>query len=79
MTLRKPRITILVTVPAVLAGGFLLTLVSPARAAGANYYVDCSAASDGNGSQAAPWNNLATVNGKTFAPGDSLLFARGTT
>lgn len=43
------------------------------------YYVDCSAASNGTGTQASPWNNLATVSARTFAPGDSLLFKRGTT
>jgi hypothetical protein len=45
----------------------------------AAYYVDCSAATNGNGTQTSPWNNLATVNGRTFVPGDSLLFKRGTT
>jgi parallel beta-helix repeat protein len=54
-------------------------LAGPALAAGASYYVNCAAASDGNGSSASPWNNLTTVNSKTFAPGDSLLFNRGTT
>src|SRR6266540_7512005 len=64
---------------AVLAGCLLLMLGSPALAAGTSYYVNCAAASDGNGSSTSPWNNLNTVNGKTFAPGDSLLFNRGTT
>src|SRR5215213_10758317 len=45
----------------------------------ATYYLDCSAATNGSGTQASPWNNLATVNSRTFAPGDSLLFKRGTT
>jgi len=54
-------------------------LGSPALAAGTSYYVNCAAASDGNGSSTSPWNNLTTVNSKTFAPGDSLLFNRGTT
>src|SRR5919197_1326692 len=61
------------------AGCLLLTLGSPAVAAGTAYYVNCAAATDGNGSSASPWNNLTTVNSKTFAPGDSLLFNRGTT
>src|SRR6266508_6964887 len=38
-----------------------------------------SFAFNGDGSLAAPWNNLGTVNGRTFDPGDSLLFDRGTT
>jgi hypothetical protein len=51
----------------------------PALAAGATYYVDCSARTNGDGSRGSPWNNLATVNDQTFSPGDSLLFARRTT
>jgi len=54
-------------------------LSAPTSAAGATYYVDCSAASNGDGSQSSPWNNLATVNGTTFSPGDTILFKRGTT
>jgi parallel beta-helix repeat protein len=73
---RNARITFLI---AVLAGCLMLMLGSPALAAGTSYYVNCAAASDGNGSSASPWNNLTTVNSKTFAPGDSLLFNRGTT
>jgi Right handed beta helix region len=73
---RNASVTFLI---AVLAGCLLLTLGSPALAAGTTYYVNCAAASDGNGSLASPWNSLTTVNSKTFAPGDSLLFNRGTT
>jgi len=43
-----------------------------------NYYVDCSAISNGNGSLKSPWNNLFPVNNFTFNPGDSILFKRGT-
>jgi hypothetical protein len=32
---------------------------------------------NGSGTQASPWNNLATVNGTTFAAGDQILFKRG--
>ena len=64
---------------AVLAGCLAVALSSPALAAGATHYVNCAAAANGNGSMASPWNNLATVNGKTFLPGDKLLFKRGTT
>jgi parallel beta-helix repeat protein len=63
----------------VLAGCLLSIISSPALATGATYYVNCAAASDGNGSSTSPWNNLTTVNSKAFAPGDSLLFNRGTT
>lgn len=44
-----------------------------------SYYVDCSAATNGNGSQAQPWNILHPVNLTTFATGDKILFKRGTT
>ena len=42
------------------------------------YYVDCSVATDGSGTQASPWNSLADVSAHTFGPGDQLLFNRGT-
>src|SRR5687767_4756267 len=43
------------------------------------HYVDCSAATNGNGSQATPWNSVATASAHTYGPGDSLLFKRGAT
>src|SRR5436190_21770744 len=79
MAIRRPRTIILFAVSAVLAGSFSLTFAGRAAAAGAVYYVNSAAASNGDGSLAAPWNNLGTVNGKFFGPGDSLLFDRGTT
>ncbi|TQE23667.1 hypothetical protein Sipo8835_34520 [Streptomyces ipomoeae] len=57
----------------------VLTPATPAHAAGSTYYVDCSAASNGTGSSSSPWNSLAGPNATTFAPGDQLLFKRGTT
>ena len=47
--------------------------------AGSSYYLDCSVAGSGNGSQASPWNSFATVNSRTFAAGDKILLKRGTT
>lgn len=43
-----------------------------------NYYVDCSAGINGNGSLTNPWNTLSSVNSFTFKPGNSILFKRGT-
>jgi parallel beta-helix repeat protein len=43
-----------------------------------SYYVDCSASTNGSGTQASPWNSLATVNAVSFLPGDQLLLKRGT-
>ncbi|MCL2729608.1 MAG: RICIN domain-containing protein [Actinomycetia bacterium] len=50
-----------------------------ASAAPAAYYVDCGASASGDGSPSAPWNSLAPVNARTFAPGDAILLARGST
>ena len=65
----------------VLAVGLSLGALGTVRIAQAasTYYVVCSLGSNGNGSQASPWNNLASPTGTTFAAGDSLLFKRGTT
>ena len=43
------------------------------------YYVDCSQASDGSGTQASPWNTLTDVNSHTFSAGNSILLKRGAT
>ena len=43
------------------------------------YYLDCSAASNGSGTQAAPWNSPNDVNSHIFKAGNSLLINRGTT
>lgn len=53
----------------------------PAQAqySGPSYYVDCSAAANGDGSQETPWNNLDAVNGRTYLAGDEILFRRATT
>jgi hypothetical protein len=51
----------------------------PPPVAAATSYVDCSAASNGSGTQSSPWNTLASVSATTFNPGDQILFNRGTT
>jgi len=58
---------------------FLSAALLPAGASAATYYVDCSRGSNGNGSATNPWNALATVSNRPFAPGDTVLFQRGTT
>ncbi|MBW8817387.1 MAG: carbohydrate binding domain-containing protein [Streptomyces sp.] len=50
-----------------------------AMAAGSAHFVDCSAATSGNGTQASPWNSVTSVNNTAFGAGDSILFAAGTT
>lgn len=54
----------------------LLAAVTTAAHA-TTYYVDCGAASSGDGSRRAPWNDLATANETTLGPGDRLLLRRG--
>ena len=67
------------------AAGTLAAGMTPASAhdrehtSGTSYYVDCSRSHNGNGSAEHPWNALAAVNQPTFAPGDHVLFKRGTT
>jgi hypothetical protein len=56
----------------------LVTVPTPALAA-SQYYVDCAAPSGGDGSQSAPWQNVASVQAHTFAAGDQILFRGGCT
>lgn len=68
----------LVAVALALAGSVALS-TAPASAAGSTTYVDCSRPDAGDGSQASPLNSVAQANGRTYAPGDTLAFASGTT
>jgi hypothetical protein len=43
------------------------------------YFIDCSAAEAGDGSRAHPWNSLGPAQDHSFAPGDRIALARGTT
>jgi hypothetical protein len=58
---------------------FLSFFVFTENVSAANYYVDCSASTNGNGTFGSPWNNLPSVNAKTFATGDDVYFKVGTT
>ena len=49
----------------------------PPRGARA-YYVDCGATAEGDGSVRRPFDSLADANALVLAPGDQLLFRRGT-
>lgn len=65
---------------ALLLGAVLGTVAAaPAQAAATTYHVNCAASGAGDGSAAAPWTSLATVNAHGFGPGDRILFARGST
>ncbi|MEV6725459.1 hypothetical protein AB0M94_31545 [Streptomyces xanthochromogenes] len=75
MTVLRPFVLIL----AVLVGTAQLALAPTAFAASATYYVDCSATTNGTGSQASPINSMPAANTLALAPGDTLLFKRGAT
>ncbi|MFG3493276.1 right-handed parallel beta-helix repeat-containing protein [Streptomyces sp. NPDC047972] len=75
---RRAAVGGLLAVVLALAGSVALP-TAPASAAGGTTYVDCSRAAAGDGSQAAPLNSIAQANGRTYAAGDTLAFASGTT
>jgi len=52
---------------------------TPTPVAGTSFYVDCSVAANGTGTQSSPWNNLTSVNATTFNPGDQIFFKRAMT
>lgn len=64
-----------------LAGVTLTSFAEPASAStGSTYYVNCSSSTPGDGSSALPWNSLSAVQAHgDFAPGDQILFRRGST
>ncbi len=57
----------------------LPTVPSPPPPAAAMSYVDCSAATNGNGTQSSPFNTLTSIDATTFNPGDQIFFKRGMT
>ncbi|MFJ2060490.1 right-handed parallel beta-helix repeat-containing protein [Streptomyces sp. NPDC087908] len=68
----------LLAVVLALAGSVALP-AAPASAAGSTTYVDCSRTTPGDGGQASPLNSIAQANARTYAAGDTLAFASGTT
>jgi hypothetical protein len=62
----------------VLLVAFVFLHAHAASAQSHSYFVDCSAANAGNGSQAHPWNTLTATQAHLFAPGDRIALARGT-
>ncbi|MEU3460415.1 discoidin domain-containing protein [Streptomyces sp. NPDC006733] len=74
MRARLPALVLAAIVPLLGIGATV-----PTQAAAGSYYVDCSAATAGTGTQASPWKDLASVNAHTFAPGEQILLKRGST
>ncbi|MER8184751.1 carbohydrate binding domain-containing protein [Kitasatospora sp. NPDC094015] len=56
-----------------------LALPTSAQAAATDHYLDCSATTGGNGTEASPWNSLAVADATVLGPGDRLLLKRGAT
>jgi len=59
----------------------LSAVPATAAAEATSFYVDCSATSNGSGTQASPWNATSVINSRTagFTGGDKILFKAGTT
>lgn len=57
-----------------------LILLGTSKAHAADYYVDCSAGTNGAGSQVSPYNGFTTINGiGTLSAGDRVLLKSGVT
>ncbi|GAA1166718.1 hypothetical protein F4556_001247 [Kitasatospora gansuensis] len=72
-----PRTLRLLTVA--LAAALPIALATPVAAAPVTAYVDCSAPTNGSGTQAAPYNTLAAVNSLALEPGSAIRLKRGST
>src|SRR4051794_4419248 len=78
--LKSPRHSrVMAFLAAALLAGAAQSNAGVANAAGSDHYVDCSAGTNGSGTQADPWNSLAPVNSLQFGPGVRVLFKAGTT
>ena len=90
MTSQSRLLSIALACP--LAAALLACTISGCGSSGANtggtvstpppqtsFYIDCSAAANGDGSQSSPWNSLSYVNTYSFQPGNQIFFNRGTT
>jgi Right handed beta helix region len=51
---------------------------SSSASASHQFFIDCSSSTAGDGSQAHPWNSLASAQAHPFVPGDTIALARGT-
>ncbi len=76
----KKRSRMLATALTALTLTVPLAVMAPtASAAGTTHHVDCSATSNGAGTEAAPLNSVAAANALILGTGDSLLLKRGVT
>lgn len=83
-TRRRARTTAVALAAAAMAAATAFTTPPAAAATTAadspvTVHLDCSQPRNGTGSQAEPYNDLASVNALTFHPGDTLALAAGAT
>ncbi|MGV8969313.1 MAG: carbohydrate binding domain-containing protein [Microbacteriaceae bacterium] len=73
--------TLIAAIVTLVTAGAVLAPAPSAMAAVTEYFVDCSAPSNGVGTALSPWNSTAAVNAKSggFSAGDAILLKRGTT
>lgn len=77
---RPSRVRVLATLTATaICAAAGLAGATPASAVNTSYYLDCSALTNGSGTQASPWNALTSVNAMTFGAGDRINVRAGTT
>jgi hypothetical protein len=77
-TFRLRRILAAIGSVCLLAAATVALEAPAAHAAGTDYYVDCSASANGDGTQGSPWNTLNSVNSHEFGPGDHIRLRAGT-
>ena len=63
---------------AVAAALLFAVRLAAGQTTGVHWFVDCSRAAAGDGSNSAPWNSLAAAQAHPFAAGDRIALARGT-
>ncbi|MCK4714178.1 MAG: right-handed parallel beta-helix repeat-containing protein, partial [Candidatus Aenigmarchaeota archaeon] len=56
-----------------------ILLLLPSAVSATEYYVDCSASSNGDGSFSSPWNSVVSVNNYNFNTGNDVYFKVDTT
>ncbi|KJL26840.1 Carbohydrate binding domain protein [Microbacterium oxydans] len=76
---RRARAVVALAAAALMTAAGLVA-AAPATAASTTYYVDCSASTNGTGTQNAPWNSVTAAKPASgaFVAGDTVLLKAGT-